>query len=74
MQYWYQMVNKKKIAQTIGVSDTVIALTLIAVGTSLPELATTVVGIFRKETDIVVGNVIGSNIFNFFTNTPLNEK
>jgi cation:H+ antiporter len=54
----------KKIAQAIGVSDTVIALTLIALGTSLPELATTIVGVFRNETDIVVGNIIGSNIFN----------
>jgi len=52
------------IARTLGVSDTVIGLTLIAVGTSLPELATTIVGILRHETDIVVGNVIGSNIFN----------
>lgn len=52
------------IAHTLGVSDAVIGLTLIAVGTSLPELATTIVGIIRRETDIVVGNVIGSNIFN----------
>ncbi|MEJ2048376.1 MAG: calcium/sodium antiporter [Calditrichota bacterium] len=52
------------IAENLGVSDTVIGLTLIAVGTSLPELATTIVGIIKKETDIVVGNVIGSNIFN----------
>ena len=52
------------IAENLGVSDTVIGLTLIAVGTSLPELATTIVGIINKETDIVVGNVIGSNIFN----------
>ena len=56
--------SAKHLAQALGVSDTVIALTLIAVGTSLPELATTIVGILRKETDIVVGNVIGSNIFN----------
>lgn len=52
------------LARTFGVSDIVIGLTLIALGTSLPELATTIVGAFRKETDIVVGNVIGSNIFN----------
>lgn len=52
------------IARTIGVSDTVIGLTLIAVGTSLPELATTIVGVVHGETDIVVGNVVGSNIFN----------
>jgi len=53
-----------KIARLFGVSDLVIGLTLIAFGTSLPELATTIVGAIRKETDIVVGNVIGSNIFN----------
>ncbi|MEJ2637275.1 MAG: calcium/sodium antiporter [Calditrichia bacterium] len=53
-----------QIARTLGVSDTVIGLTLIAVGTSLPELATTIVGVMHKETDIVVGNVVGSNIFN----------
>jgi len=46
------------------VSDLVIGLTLIAVGTSLPELATSVVSVFKGETDICVGNVIGSNIFN----------
>lgn len=53
-----------KIAEALGVSDTVVGLTLIALGTSLPELATTIVGILHKETDLVVGNVIGSNIFN----------
>jgi len=53
-----------EIARAFGVSDIVIGLTLIAVGTSLPELATTIVGALNKETDIVVGNVIGSNIFN----------
>ena len=53
-----------KIASTLGVNETVIGLTLIAVGTSLPELATTIVGVLKNENDIVVGNVIGSNIFN----------
>ena len=52
------------LARHFGVSDEVVGLTLIAVGTSLPELATTIVGVLRKETDIVVGNVVGSNIFN----------
>ena len=52
------------LARTFGVSDIVIGLTLIALGTSLPELATTIIGAIRKETDIVVGNIIGSNIFN----------
>ncbi len=53
-----------QIASAFGVNDTVIGLTLIAVGTSLPELATTIVGVLKNENDIVVGNVIGSNIFN----------
>ncbi len=52
------------LARILGVSDTIIGLTLIALGTSLPELATTIVGATRKSVDLVVGNVIGSNIFN----------
>ena len=52
------------IAQSIGVSQLVIGLTLIALGTSLPEAATSVVASVRGERDIAVGNVIGSNIFN----------
>ena len=51
-------------AQVCGVSDAVIGLTVVAVGTSLPELATSVVAAIRKEQDIAIGNVIGSNIFN----------
>jgi cation:H+ antiporter len=52
------------IAKTLGVSDLVIGLTVIAVGTSLPELATSVLASLRGERDIAVGNVVGSNIFN----------
>ena len=52
------------IAQAYGVSDTVIGLTLVAVGTSLPELATTVMAALRKHSDVALGNVIGSNMFN----------
>lgn len=52
------------LASTIGVSDRVIALTVIALGTSLPELVTTIVAARHKETDLIVGNIIGSNIFN----------
>lgn len=52
------------LASTIGVSDRIIALTVIAIGTSLPELVTTVVAARHKETDLIVGNIIGSNIFN----------
>ena len=52
------------IATDMGVSDTVIGLTLVAVGTSLPELATTVMAAFRRQADVALGNVIGSNMFN----------
>lgn len=52
------------IATAYGVSDTVIGLTLVAVGTSLPELATTVMAAIRRQSDVAIGNVIGSNIFN----------
>jgi cation:H+ antiporter len=52
------------IARSFGVSELVIGLTLVAAGTSLPELATSVVASMRGERDIAVGNVIGSNIFN----------
>ena len=47
-----------------AINDRVIGLTIVAVGTSLPELATSIVGAYRGEADIVVGNVLGSNIFN----------
>lgn len=52
------------IARSFGVSDAVIGLTLVAVGTSLPELATSIVAAWRRHSDVVLGNVIGSNIFN----------
>ncbi|MBR5647815.1 calcium/sodium antiporter [Candidatus Saccharibacteria bacterium] len=52
------------IAHMMGVSDRIIALTIIALGTSLPELVTTIVAARKKETDLIVGNIIGSNIFN----------
>lgn len=52
------------IAEEMGVSQLVIGLTLVAFGTSLPELATSIIASFRKQTDILVGNIIGSNIFN----------
>jgi cation:H+ antiporter len=52
------------IARSFGVSELVIGLTLVAAGTSLPELATSMVAAFRGERDIAVGNVVGSNIFN----------
>lgn len=52
------------IAKTLGVSDLVIGLTIVSAGTSLPEVATSIIATIRGERDIAVGNVIGSNIFN----------
>lgn len=52
------------VARTFGVPDAVIGLSLVAVGTSLPELATAIVAALRRHSDVVLGNVIGSNIFN----------
>jgi cation:H+ antiporter len=51
-------------ARAAGVSELVIGLTIVSIGTSLPELATSVVAALRREADIAVGNVVGSNIFN----------
>ncbi len=56
--------NAVFIAKAMGVSEKIIGLTIIAAGTSLPELATSVVAAVRKKPDIAVGNVVGSNIFN----------
>ena len=56
--------NATIIAKEFGVSDTVVGLTLVAIGTSLPELATTVVAALRRQADVALGNVIGSNMFN----------
>ncbi len=56
--------NASAIARDFGVSDEIIGLTLVAIGTSLPELATTVVAALRKQAEVALGNVIGSNIFN----------
>ena len=52
------------IATVLGVPDLIIGLSVVAVGTSLPELATSIVAALRSEADIAVGNVIGSNVFN----------
>jgi len=51
-------------ANTLGVSERVVGLTIVAIGTSLPELVTSVVASIKKETDLALGNLIGSNIFN----------
>jgi cation:H+ antiporter len=54
------------IAKAAGLSEALIGLTIVAIGTSLPELATSVVAALRKHADIAIGNVVGSNIFNIF--------
>ncbi|MEO0999202.1 MAG: calcium/sodium antiporter [Pseudomonadota bacterium] len=54
----------RAIAMSVGVSEAVIGLTLVAIGTSLPELATTIMATFRNQCDVAIGNVIGSNMFN----------
>lgn len=54
------------LARFAGLSEALIGLTVVAVGTSLPELATSVVAAWRREMDIAIGNVVGSNIFNVF--------
>jgi len=56
--------NASIIAKGFGISDAVIGLTLVALGTSLPELATTVMAALRKQADVAIGNVLGSNMFN----------
>lgn len=54
------------IAQAAGLSESLIGLTIVGVGTSLPELATSVVAAIKRQADIAIGNVVGSNIFNIF--------
>ena len=56
--------NSVLVAQKLGVSERLISLTIVAFGTSLPELVTSVVACIKKENDIAIGNIVGSNIFN----------
>nr|WP_321450800.1 calcium/sodium antiporter [uncultured Carboxylicivirga sp.] len=58
------VVNSVEIANILGVSEKIIGLTIVAAGTSLPELVTSIVAATKKNSDIAIGNVIGSNIFN----------
>ena len=62
----YLIKGAVNIAEFLGMSEKVIGLTIIAIGTSLPELATAIVAARKKKPDIIIGNVIGSNIFNVF--------
>jgi cation:H+ antiporter len=52
------------IARSLGASEAFIGLTIVAVGTSLPELATSIIAAFRRQSEIAIGNIVGSNIFN----------
>ena len=58
--------SAKTIAINLGMSETLVGLTIVAVGTSLPELTTSVIAAIKKESEIALGNIIGSNIFNIF--------
>ncbi len=58
------------IAKAFGISDLVIGLTVIAIGTSLPELAASIASILKKEDDLAMGNIVGSNIFNILAVLP----
>ncbi|MCJ8321595.1 MAG: calcium/sodium antiporter [Colwellia sp.] len=58
------------IAKKVGVSDLVIGLTVIALGTSLPELAASIASVMKKEDDLALGNIVGSNIFNILAVLP----
>ncbi|MEE9272619.1 MAG: calcium/sodium antiporter [Robiginitomaculum sp.] len=58
--------NATQIAENFGVSEAMIGLTIVAIGTSLPELATVLVAAWRGQTDMAIGNVLGSNVFNIF--------
>lgn len=55
-----------RFAQNLGISERIIALTIISIGTSLPELATSAVAASKRNVDIAIGNIVGSNIFNLF--------
>ncbi|WP_455637468.1 calcium/sodium antiporter [Parabacteroides sp.] len=61
--------NAISIAKELGVSEAVIGLTLVAAGTSLPELATSIVAALKKSPDIAIGNIVGSNLFNILAIT-----
>ena len=67
----YAVVYAEKIAVLLKISELVIGLTIIAIGTSLPELAATISALIKKKTDMVVGNVIGSNVLNITLVVPI---
>jgi cation:H+ antiporter len=60
------VISAVSIAEVVGLSERVIGLTVVSIGTSLPELATSIIAVRKKNVDIAIGNVVGSNIFNIF--------
>ena len=60
----FVVTNSVNVANSLGISEKIIGLTIVAAGTSLPELVTSIVAAVKKNSDIAIGNVIGSNIFN----------
>ena len=56
--------STKALAEKLGISDRAIAVTIVAIGTSIPELATSIIAAFKKEENLALGNLLGSNIFN----------
>ena len=67
----YAVIYAEKIAILLNISELIIGLTIIAIGTSLPELAATISAVLKKKTDMVVGNVIGSNVLNITLVVPI---
>jgi cation:H+ antiporter len=67
----YAVIYAEKIAILLNISELIIGLTIIAIGTSLPELAATMSAVLKKKTDMVVGNVIGSNVLNITLVVPI---
>ena len=67
----YAVIYAEKIALSLNISELIIGLTIIAIGTSLPELAATISAVLKKKTDMVVGNVIGSNVLNITLVVPI---
>ena len=63
---WLVVYNAQEIAIQLGMSETLVGLTIVAIGTSLPELITSITAAIKKESEIALGNIIGSNIFNTF--------
>ena len=63
--------NAEKLALFFGISETIIGLTIIAVGTSLPELAASLAALYKQKGQMIVGNIIGSNVFNIVTVMPM---